>query len=317
MASARNNCPKGTRKNRKTGVSEPHPKSPTRKNKPSNQQQEEAYNSIVIIQHSCDPLPLEGAKDLIYKQRLSCDAQGLRNAQFIWDYLKKQKPSKQKSSEDMTPLVNEDFTVIREVKGQPPLPPQGFYEYSTGAGDEKKLINAQKKLVKKTKPAIDPRAFIDALTGGTIIYLPIHGGHPLDFDEHSVDTSQFILPDNIYVMSFNPPNSDALFLCGEAEQEFLEFVSHPESLLMLTRKANHKRRFESEFYKNMRVWGPTNSIMNRGIVSDRGADLMRRPASITPGPFQYLRKSQFRTGLEHDLEDLYTELVEAHSGNTV
>ena len=97
-----------------------HPRVKT--NSLANSKQEEANNSIVIIQHSCDPLPLHGAKDLIYKQRLSCDAQGLRNAQFIWNYLKKQKPSKQKSSEDMTPLVNEDFTIIREVKGQEPTP---------------------------------------------------------------------------------------------------------------------------------------------------------------------------------------------------
>ena len=241
----------------------------------------------------------------------------MRNAQSVWDYLKKQKPSKQKSTENLTPLVNEDFTMTRQVKGSKDLPPQGFFEYTPGAGNKKKLITEQKKLVKKTKPAIHTRAFIDAFKNGTIIYLPIHGGHPMDFGEHTVDTSQYKLPPNIYVMSFNPPNSDALFLCGEAEKEFLEFISHPESLLMLTRRANKKRKFESEFYKNMRVWGPGNSIINRGIVSERGADLMRRDPGVTPGPFKYLKKHHFRTGLEQDLEDLYTELQKYHSGNRV
>ena len=270
----------------------------------------------MIIQHSCDPLPLEGADDLIYQDRLRVDAQGLRNSQAIWEYLKKRKPPRTNTVE-LTPLVNEDFTMARAVKGSEDLPPQGFFEYSVGAGDEKKLLAAQKKFVKKMKPDIHPKSFIDALKHGSIIYLPIHGGHPLDFDEHTADTSEYTLPPNLYVISFNPPNSDALFLCGEAETEFLEFIAHPESLEMIAQPANRKRRFEAEFYKNMRVWGPGNAIMNRGIVSDRGADLMRRSASVTPGPFKYLGKAGLRNVLEHDLEDLYTELVEAHSGNTV
>jgi hypothetical protein len=313
----RQKCPNGTRKNRKTGLCEPYtpaPRSPTRRKRSTPNAKQSASprrqsgpDSMVVIQHSCDPFPLDDVKDTIYEQRLEVDAQGLRNGEAVWQYLKSQKKSDRKSTELLTPLVNEDFTMQRFIqKTKKYEPPQGFFEYAPGAGSEKKLLTAQKKLVKKMKPSIDPESFVEAIRSGTIIYMPIHGGHPLD--EHEPGDSFYQLPPGMYVISFNPPNSNALFLCGEAQQEFLEFVANPEALLMLSQPSNRKRVFESEFYKNMRVWGPDNMVTNRGIIPDRDADLMRRAPGAASTPFSYLKKSQFRSGIGTDLEYLYTAL---------
>jgi len=322
----RQKCPNGTRKNKKTGLCEPYtpaPKSPTRRKKPTSSRKQSTSprkqstspikqscsDCMVVIQHSCDPLPLDDVEDTIYEQRLESDAQGLRNGEAVWDYLKRQRKPAQKSTELLTPLVNEDFTMKRFIKETKQYePPQGFFEYAPGAGNEKKLLTSQKKLVKKMKPSIDPQLFVAAVKNGTIIYMPIHGGHPLD--DHEAEDSFYELPPNMYIISFNPPNSNALFLCGEAQQEFLDFVANPEALLMLSQPSNRKRVFESEFYKNLRVWGPGNMITNRGIIPDRDADLMRRAPGAAPTPFTYLKKTQFRSGIGSDLEYLYTALDE-------
>ena len=291
-----------------------HKKITNRKCKKKKSRPVSGANSIVIIQHSCDPPRYEpGAEDTIYNLRLSCDAQGLRNAQSVWENLKKRKGGRQ-STVEHTRLLNEDFTMIRGPKGGIDLPPQGFYEYHPRAGDARHLIAAQKVLVKKKKTTVNASDFINAFKNGNIIYLPIHGGHPLDFPdgaEHTPDDCQFLLPDNVYVMSFNPPNSDALFICDDAEQEFLNLLSEPATLSMISAPANRRRRFESEFYKNLRVYGPGDSIMNKGIVSDTDCDLMKRATGSSS--FVYMRKSRLRDVLDKDIAELYTEVVKAHN----
>jgi len=270
-------------------------------------------HSIVIVQHSCDPPRYEpDTKDTIYDMRLSNDAQGVRNARTVWDALRKA-GGRKRSTVEHTRLLNEDFTMIRGPKGGVDLPPQGFYEYHQRAGETRRLVAAQRVLVKKKKASVSANDFVDAFRNGTMVYLPVHGGHPLDFpdgDEHTPAQCQFRLPDDVYVMSFNPPDSDALFLCGEVEDEFLRFLSEPDALNMIASPFNRRRRFESEFYKNLRVYGPGDIIMNKGIVSDKDCDLMKRESGDKK--FGYMRKSRLRDVLDKDIAELYTEVIRSH-----
>jgi hypothetical protein len=275
--------------------------------------------SIVIIQHSCDPPRYEpDTKDTIYNERLSSDAQGLRNARTVWTTLRKGGGCKCSTMEH-TRLLNEDFTMVRGPKGGADLPPQGFYEYHKRAGDARCLMTAQRSLVRSKTASVCANDFVNAFRNGTIVYLPVHGGHPLDFpdgDEHTPAQCQFRLPDDVYVMSFNPPDSDALFLCGEVEDEFLRFLSGPDALGMIASPSNRRRRFESEFYKNLRVYGPGDIIMNKGIVSDKDCDLMKRESG--ENNFGYMRKSRLRDVLDKDIAELYTEVVRSHrDGNNI
>ena len=68
-----------------------------------------------------------------------------------------------------------------------------------------------------------------------------------------------------------------------------------------------KKLFEQEFFKQLRIWGSGDTIINRGLITDRTQDLMIRPSNHNG--FQYLKKTWLRKTSGVDIASLYTQLA--------
>jgi len=261
---------------------------------------------LIIIQWSCDPLPDKTIpKDTIIDKRLHVDAQGLKNAQVLWRYLKLQKPKKRKTVHKLTKIMNEDFSVIRTNKNNIDNYTQQFFEYYKMPDNKlKDMLKKRDSFKVGKRPTITPNKFLRALQHGTIVYLPIHGGHALD--DHDIYDTEYELPQNVYVISFNPPNSHILLLDQTPMQEFLTFLTNPDALTIIAKDHMRSKLFESEFFKQFRIWGNKDIIINRGLVTDRGYDLMIRPSKEKT--FRYMKKSWLRNTSGVDIHSLYDEL---------
>ena len=262
---------------------------------------------LVIIQYSCDPPPYENhTKDTIFDTRLKVDAQGLKNAKMFWKYLKSKPLGKRKTTRNLTRILNEDFTILRGDKHDKIETTQQFYEYYKISTQQiSEISNSVQAIIKKTRTSVNPKNIIKALKTGNILYLPVHGGHALD--EHSEDDCTYILPDNVYVISFNPPNSDILMLNKEASEELVKFIVNVDALNVVSKSDKRKKLFEQEFFKQLRIWGSGDTVINRGLITDRTQDLMIRPSKHNG--FQYLKKTWLRKTSGVDIASLYTQLA--------
>ncbi len=265
-------------------------------------------NPLVIIQWSCDPMPYDDIPDTIYEKRVGTDIQGLVNATLFWKYMKKLSktisiPKKYKLHTDK---INEDMNMERFEKDGSKAPSQHFFDLLKSDKKTSKQYNSMKKtFLKQLSPTVNPEHFFESLRNDNVVYLPVHGGHALD--EHSPNSSIYTLPEDLYVISFNPPNSSALFMCQEPTNELLHFVIDPYSMILISKADKRKKTFESNFYKNLRIWGPGDTVINRGLVTDRDQDLkIKYPNEAS---FKYLKKSNLRKVSGQDVEKLYTELI--------
>ena len=260
---------------------------------------------LIIIQWTCDPLPYDDIEDTVLNDRLELDAIALKNSKLLWDFIEPVSKKMNKTTSPLSKLLNEDFNTFRE-DGDGEVT-QGFFEYvNMPKKDMKNMFKTKKKLTNKSKPTLNPEQFLFALQNGTIIYLPIHGGHVLDYYEDKEDL-YYTLPDNTYVLSFNPPNSQALFMCEGPTEEFLNFIIHPETLYIIANSKNRRRKFEKEFYNHLRIFGPGDKVINRGLITDRGVDLQIRNPGDTE--FKYLKKNTLRNVSNKDIRSLYNELI--------
>lgn len=264
------------------------------------------HTPLVIIQYSCDPPPYENdRKDTIFDTRLKVDAKGLKNAKMLWQYLKTKPLTKRKTTRNLTRVLNEDFTVPRKDKGEKIETTQQFYEYYN-ISKQQILANTKKvnNIMRKTCVSVNPKKIIKALKTGNILYLPIHGGHALD--DHCLEDCTYTLPDNVYVISFNPPNSEILLLNKEASEELVHFIVNIDALKVISKPDKRTKVFEEEFFKQLRIWGNGDTIINRGLITDRTQDLMIRPSNH--GGFQYFKKTWLRKTSGEDVASLYTQL---------
>jgi hypothetical protein len=265
-------------------------------------------NPLVIIQWSCDPMPYDNIPDTIYEKRVQTDIQGLINATLFWKHMKNLSktisiPKKYKLRTDK---INQDMNIKRFEKHDPKGHTQHFFDLLKTDKKSNRLYNSMKiNFSKQLTPTINPQHFFECLRNDNVVYLPIHGGHALD--EHSPNSSIYTLPEDVYVISFNPPNSSALFMCQEPTNELLQFIIDPYSMILISKADKRKKTFESNFYKNLRIWGPGNTVINRGLVTDREQDLKIKYPNDSS--FKYLKKSTLRKVSGQDVEQLYTELI--------
>lgn len=254
---------------------------------------------LVIIQYSCDPPPYEASqKDTVIDNRLKVDAQGLKNAKRFWLYLKNKQTKKYKTLKKITKEINSDFNRIRQDEKTKYGITQQFFEYYDSYHDQ------SNPHIKTTKPDLNVKKFVHALKKGHIVYLPLHGGHVLD--EGDVKNLNVTLGRNIYVISFNPPNTQALLLNKKPLEEFLNFIANYDALVLLSKPQFRRRVFEQEFYKQMRIWGPDNNIINRGIISDRYYDLRCRYSKTQD--YVYMKKTLLRRSSGENISALYNDL---------
>ena len=267
---------------------------------------------LIIIQWSCDPLPYDNIKDSIYQKRVEIDALGLKNASRFWQcmqFLNRSKsikiPKKYKTN---TQIINENCEIIRVDKNGKDCPPQEFFELIKKHPRQKRnFYNLRKTFIEKINSSINPFVFYDSIKNGNIVYLPMHAGHALDI--HSAQFSSYTIPENVYVISFNPPNSQALFIDNKSAKEFLQFIIDPFSLIHIS-TLKTKNTFESLFYKNLRIWCPGDTIINRGLITDREQDLFIKHSGKKN--FEYLKKSLLRDVSGQDVKMLYNRLKETY-----
>lgn len=267
---------------------------------------------LIIIQWSCDPLPYDNIKDSIYQKRIKTDALGLKNASRFWQcmqFLNRSKsvkiPKKYKTD---TKTINENVEIARIDKNGKEYPPQEFFELLKKHPRQKRsFYNLRKVFIEESLSSINPFVFYDSIKRGNIIYLPMHAGHALD--EHPPKFSTYTIPENVYVISFNPPNSQALFIDAESTKEFLRFIIDPISLVYIS-TLKTKNTFETLFYKNLRIWCPGDTIINRGLVTDRNHDLFIKYSEKQS--FEYLKKSLLRDVSGEDVNMLYSRLHQTY-----
>tara|TARA_B100000927_G_C16462020_1_gene468228 strand:- start:862 stop:1872 length:1011 start_codon:yes stop_codon:yes gene_type:complete len=277
----------------------------------------------IFIMWSCDPPPdPTSGEDVIYKKRIEIDAKGLKNASHFWNFIKpKRKPTKKQLglAEDLgLEKVEEDYTAeFLEPDGSIGKP--GFYQfYGT---TPKKIGSIEKKYkrdimttLKSTQSSktFNPELFEYTLQNGNIIYLPIHGGNALDFGPPNV--SSFIIPKNIFIVTFNPPNTSSGFMCREIEDDFLTFMVNPENLRYISHTSNRKGKFQEEFYKNLRVWGEGDEFINKPTITDRDQDLrIKNPGEKT---FKRLSKALLRRVTGLNIKTVIDDVVENFSSGT-
>lgn len=269
---------------------------------------------LVIIQYSCDPPPYENhTKDTIFDARLKVDAQGLKNAKMLWQYLKTKPLVKRKTTHSLTRVLNEDFTLLRKDKDEKIETTQQFYEYYK-MSRQQILANTKKvkNIMGRTRVSTDPKNIIKALKSGHILYLPVHGGHALD--DHCPDNCTYTLPHNVYVIAFNPPNSQILLLNKEGSEELVKFIVNIDALKVVSNPDKRTKLFEEEFFKELRIWGNGDTVINRGLITDRTQDLMIRPSKHKN--FQYLKKTRLRKTSGVDVASLYTQLTSLYVSNS-
>lgn len=251
-------------------------------------------NSLVIIQWSCDPPP-EDEVDKLLDTRLYLDKIGKSNADIFFKSLRKRK----ESLLPYTRELNKDFTTVREGSKTA----QKMYEISK---TEKSKITVSNREIKND---FSSKEFKNALFNGNIIFIPIHGGNILD--EEGDVVNQVVLPDKTYLVSFNPPNTNMLFLDRNLAIRFLNIIVN--QLLMERILHNSKIRgrvFEKELVNNFRVWGPGNTVINRGLQLDRDVDILFKPYNesqfkITRG----LSKASLRMEANQTMYDLYPKII--------
>lgn len=259
---------------------------------------------LVIIQWSCDPPPEETTSDILIEKRSEIDEIGRNNANHFLSFL----PRKRQQLKETTKNLNKDFTLVREGN----IYPSTFWEHPNQNIWEKKKYTVNKE---KKKSNLNIVNFRKALFNGNIIFLPIHGGNILDEEDNEI--KEFVIPDNIYLVSFNPPNSNMLFLDKDLTNDFLNIVTSKDIMeSMLHNSKIRGRVFEKEFIENIRIWGPGNTIVNRGIQFDRDVDILFKPYTDTT--FNIKRgfsKASFRLEGNKTIADLYPKII--HNMQTV
>ena len=154
-------------------------------------------------------------------------------------------------------------------------------------------------------------SFRKALFSGNIIFIPIHGGNILN-EEDDQTLKEFIIPENTYLVSFNPPNSNMLFLDKDLTNDFLNIITSKDIMeSMLHNSKIRGRVFEKEFVENIRIWGPGNTIINKGIQFDRDVDILFKPHNetvfdITRG----ISKASLRVEANKTIADLYPKIIQ-------
>ena len=277
----------------------------------------------IFIMWSCDPPPdPTTGQDIIYDKRIENDAKGLQNASKFWDFIKPTKKPTIKElglAEDLgLEKVEEDYTGdFYELDGTKVKP--GFYHFY---GTTSKKIGPIEKKYKKdivtklkstqSSKTFNPGLFEYTLQHGNVIYLPVHGGNALDFV--SPKSSMFIIPKNTFIVTFNPPNTSSGFMCHEIENDFLNFITNPGNLRYISHRANRTGKFQHEFYKNLRIWGEGDKIINRPTITDRDQDLqIKTPHDRS---FKRLPKSLLRRVTGVNIQAVINEVVENFSSGT-
>ena len=252
-------------------------------------------NSLVIIQWSCDPPP-EDEVDKLLDTRLYLDKIGKSNADIFFKSLHKRK----ESLLPYTRELNEDFTTIRKDSKTA----QKMYEISKT--DKFKTTVSNKEI----KNNFNSKEFKNALFNGNIIFIPIHGGNILDEDGDVV--TQVVLPDKTYLVSFNPPNTNMLFLDRNLAISFLNIIVNKTLMESILYNSKIRGRvFERELVNNFRVWGPGNTVMNRGLQLDRDVDILFKPYNETQFKItRGLSKAALRMEANQTMYDLYPKIIQ-------
>ena len=253
---------------------------------------------LVIIQWSCDPPPEESTSDILIEKRREIDEIGRNNANHFLSFL----PRKRQSLLETTRNLNKDFTVVREGM----VYPSTFWENPNQNIWEKKKYTVDRG---KKKSNLNTVNFRKALFSGNIIFLPIHGGNILDEEDYEI--KEFVIPDNVYLVSFNPPNSNMLFLDKDLTNDFLNILTSKDIMESILHNSKIRGRvFEKEFIENIRIWGPGNTIINKGIQFDRDVDILFKPYTDTT--FNIKRgfsKASFRVEGNKTIADLYPKII--------
>jgi hypothetical protein len=258
-------------------------------------------DSLVIVQWSCDPPP-ENEVDTLLETRNAVDKIGKKNA----DKFFKSMPKRKHKLSGFSDGLNEDFTIIREGSKTA----QKFYEVSNTAQIKQNTTRKSSQTVTSLRSTFNTADFKNALFNGNIIFLPIHAGHILDEEGDTV--KQVVLPEKTYVVSFNPPNTNMLFLDRELAYEFLNYII--KRYLMESVLHNSKLRgkeFEKSLIENFRVWGPSNTVINRGLQLDRDVDILFKPYNkdefeVTRG----ISKAALRMEANKTIYDLYPKIIQ-------
>ena len=257
-------------------------------------------DSLVIIQWSCDPPPEETTSDVLIEKRHEIDDIGRNNANRFFSFL----PRKRQPLLEKTRNLNKDFTVVREGN----IYPSTLWEEPNKSIWEKKKYTVNKN---KNKSNLNVVSFRKALFNGNIIFIPIHGGNILD-EEDEETLKEFTIPDNTYLVSFNPPNSNMLFLDEALTYEFLNIITSNDIMeSMLHNSRIRGRVFEKEFIENIRIWGPGNTIINRGIQFDRDVDILFKPYNELKFDIKRgFSKASFRVEGNKTIADLYPKIIQ-------
>lgn len=257
-------------------------------------------DSLVIIQWSCDPPP-EYEVDTLIDTRHQIDNTGITNANKFFKSLYKRK----ESLLNYTRELNKDFTTVREGSKTA----QKMYEISK---TDKTKTNKTKITVsnRKIKNNFSSKEFKNALFNGNIIFIPIHGGNILDEDGDVVN--QVVLPDKTYLVSFNPPNTNMLFLDRNLAISFLNIIVNKTLMEGILYNSKIRGRvFERELVNNFRVWGPGNTVINRGLQLDRDVDILFKPFNETQFKItRGLSKAALRMEANKTIYDLYPKIIQ-------
>ena len=262
-------------------------------------------DSLVIIQWSCDPPP-EYEVDTLIDTRNQIDNTGLTNANKFLKSLYK----REESFFNYTQELNKDFTTVREGSKTA----QKMYEISKTdkTKTNKTKTNKTKTTVsnRKIKNNFSSKEFKNALFNGNIIFIPIHGGNILD--EEGDVVNQVVLPDKTYLVSFNPPNTNMLFLDRNLTISFLNIIVNKTLMEGILYNSKIRGRvFEKELINNLRVWGPGNTVMNRGLQLDRDVDILFKPFNETQFKItRGLSKAALRIEANKTIYDLYPKIIQ-------
>jgi len=257
-------------------------------------------DSLVIVQWSCDPPP-EYEVDKLIATRHQIDNTGITNANKFFKSLHKRKDSLLNHTREL----NKDFTEVREGSKTA----QKMYEISK---TDKTKTDKTKTTVsnRKIKNNFSSKEFKNALFNGNIIFIPIHGGNILDEDGDVVN--QVVLPDKTYLVSFNPPNTNMLFLDRNLAIRFLNIIVNKTVMEGILHNSKIRGRvFERELVNNFRVWGPGNTVMNRGLQLDRDVDILFKPYNETQFKItRGLSKAALRMEANKTIYDLYPKIIQ-------
>ena len=265
-------------------------------------------DSLVIIQWSCDPPPQDGVEDVLLETRIQMDDIGKQNADKFFKYM----PQKTQKLGKYTRELNKDFKTLREGSKTA----QKFFEKSKTTGKSRQTgIDEPSTTVMGLRPRFNTNDFTNALFNGNIIFLPIHGGHILDEEGDTV--KQVVLPEKTYLISFNPPNTNMLFLDSSLMEQFLNIITNKNKMeSMLHNSKIRGRVFERELIENLRIWGPGNMVINRGLQLDRDVDILFKPYNNEPRfepKFKITRglsKAVLRRETNKTIYDLYPKIIQ-------